>query len=323
MNAPVTIFTTCKPFQGIFDAIQRNALSSWTRIEPACQVIVFGDEPGVAECCRDLGLLHVPEIARSEHGAPLMDEMFRRAEQIGSGEVLACVNADIMLTSNLLAAVERVREHFGRFLMISRRWNLDVEGDWSFDDPHWEEQLLATAQQQGTREAGWGGIDLFAFPRGQWENLPAFAMGRPRFDSALIYLALRAGSPVVDATDCVVPVHQNHDYSHHPDRARGVFAGPDARRNEHLLGGEEFIFTALSATHVLGRDGLRRYYPKNPIHALRRAANLAAFDGPLRPLAPLVRALAPAWRSLRDWPDRLRQRMGRARRVRSERVGHG
>lgn len=107
------------------------------------------------------------------------------------------------------------------------------------------------------------------------------------------------GVPVVDATAVVTCVHQNHGYAHHPNDKAGVFTGPEASRNTELLGGDEFIFTALNATHVLTASGVRRRVDVNPLYVLRKLAVAPALYPALRPLAPLVRSLAPVWRRFR------------------------
>ena len=66
----ITIFSTPKPFRGHNGLIQRNALQSWKRLHPDVEVILFGDEEGAAEVCREIGLRHEPEIERSRLGAP-------------------------------------------------------------------------------------------------------------------------------------------------------------------------------------------------------------------------------------------------------------
>ena len=45
----LTFFTTAKPFKGHSAIIQRNALKSWTLLDPDIEVILFGDEEGAAE----------------------------------------------------------------------------------------------------------------------------------------------------------------------------------------------------------------------------------------------------------------------------------
>ena len=45
----LTLFAIPKPFRGQSDLIQRNAITSWTRIEPRPDVLLFGNEEGTAE----------------------------------------------------------------------------------------------------------------------------------------------------------------------------------------------------------------------------------------------------------------------------------
>src|SRR6185295_13661097 len=127
-----------------------------------------------------------------------------------SADLLAYVNADIMLTANLVQAAERIQEQFPRFLLIARRWNLNLECEWDFTQPDWAARLRDYARTHGDLEPAYGGMDLFVYPRGLWEELPPFAIGRGRWDSALIYHARKTGVPVVDATAAMTIVHQNH-----------------------------------------------------------------------------------------------------------------
>jgi SAM-dependent methyltransferase len=239
--------------------------------------------------------------------------MFEAAERHAKTELLAYLNADIILTRDFLPAVQRVGGELDRFLLIARRWNLPLKGDWSFEDPSWERRLHELCIAGGWLEPPYGGVDLFVYRRGMWEGLPPFAIGRRRWDSALIYYASRMNVPVVDATPSVTCVHQDHGYSHHPDQMDGVLRGSDAQRNDALLEGPHHYFTALNATHVLNSSGLRRQKTLNPAHLLRRAATLPGLHPSLAPLAPLVRWLAPLWRLGRRSGAAARSLRGRVR----------
>jgi hypothetical protein len=61
----LTFFSTPKPFIGHCNLIQRNALKSWTLLHSDAEVILFGDEEGAAEACRDLGIRHEPNVLRN------------------------------------------------------------------------------------------------------------------------------------------------------------------------------------------------------------------------------------------------------------------
>lgn len=45
----LTIFAAPKPFYGYIGVIQTNAIQSWLLLRPECEVILFGDEEGMAE----------------------------------------------------------------------------------------------------------------------------------------------------------------------------------------------------------------------------------------------------------------------------------
>lgn len=303
----LTLFTTCKPFKGEFKTIQANALGSWARLRPHCEVIVFGDEDGVAEACKQFGFRHMSTVPRNDYGTPLLNGLFESADREAATEFLGFVNADIMLTGDLWPAVERAATAFRHFLLIARRWNVEIKDRWDLTAGDWEPRLRAYARNHGWLEPVYGGMDLFVYRRGVWKELPPMAVGRGRCDSALIYQARKLGMPVIDGTEAVTCVHQNHGYAHHPGNTPGVFKGPEALRNHELLGGDEYILTSLNATHRLTPSGLRRQFDWYPPYLLRRLAALPALYKPLRPLAPLVRMLAPSWRKLqrvkeRRWP---------------------
>ncbi len=300
MTLPLTIFTTCKPFEGQFATIQRNALRSWKTACPDCEVFVFGDEAGVAESCRELGLQHAATVARTSFGTPLLNDLFDKAEELATSEFLAFINSDIMLTEDLVSAAQTVRSRFNQFLLIARRWNVSLQDSWDFTHPEWPLRLRRYARDRGTLEPPYGGLDLFLYSRGIWGKLPPFAIGRTRWDSALIYQARRREIPVIDATDSLTMVHQNHSYSHYPKGATGVFKGPEALRNQELLGGEQFIFTALNATHILKKSSIQRRIDLYPPYLMRKIATAPALYAPLRFLAPVVCYLAPWWRNLRQ-----------------------
>jgi len=84
---PLTIFAIPKAFRGHIGVIQRNAIETWTRMRPAPQVLLFGDDEGVAEVARDLAVSHVRQVQRNRWGTPLVSDLFGQAQEIG---VLDC-----------------------------------------------------------------------------------------------------------------------------------------------------------------------------------------------------------------------------------------
>ena len=77
-----TFFTTPKPFAGHIDVIQRNALRSWQRVHPDAEIILFGDDAGAAEVCRELGVRHVPQVRRNSHGTKYLAGIYDQAQEL-------------------------------------------------------------------------------------------------------------------------------------------------------------------------------------------------------------------------------------------------
>jgi hypothetical protein len=299
----LTLFATPKPFRGHSGIIQRNALQSWTLLAPDVEVILFGDEEGAEEVARELGLRHEPHVERNAHGAKLLPYIFERAQQTARHRILCYANCDIVLTSELAAAAQAVASAHQRFLLVGRRWDLDITAPLDFTAPHWERQLVAQARQTGRqRPSNW--IDFFAFPRGLFSHLQPLVIGRVGWDNYLLRLVRRMNLPLVDASAVITPVHQNHDYAYHPQGEYGVWHDAQAQRNIALAGGLANLYTIDDATHRLTPKGLRR---RRAHHWAphRRAAVRAwyriwfAFLGATRPVRHAFGLRQGAWDALR------------------------
>ncbi len=146
--------------------------------------------------------------------------------------------------------VERVRAAHREFLMVGRRWDIDIREPLAFDGPECAADLRTLAQRHGRkRTAEW--IDYFAFTRGLYgPDIPPFVL-RVFWDNWLVWKALDSGKPVIDASTAVLAVHQNHDYSHHPEGKQGVWYGEEAGRNAQLAGGWRHLRTIADATERL------------------------------------------------------------------------
>lgn len=255
----LTAFTIPKPFKGHIAVTQRNTLRSWKLLAPDVEVIVFGEEQGTAEICRELGLRHEPDIECSEFGTPLLNYAFDRAQQIAQHDWLCYSNCDILLMSDFLQAFQRLRAWRDRFMMVGQRWDTDITEPLDFDKPDWERSLCETAIHRGSqRGPDW--IDYFTFRRGTCAGLPPFVVGRPCWDHWLIWWMRHCRVPVVDVSQAVAAVHQNHDYSYHPEGMKGAREGPEYRRNRALVGSWRHLNTIDDASHMLAGEGVRRTY---------------------------------------------------------------
>ncbi|MGH9682889.1 MAG: hypothetical protein ACRD4S_04670 [Candidatus Acidiferrales bacterium] len=253
----LTIFSTPKPFQGHIGIIQRNALQSWKRIHPNVEIILFGDEEGASEAAREFGLRHVPNVPRNEFGTKFLTPVFDQAQEMARYDLLCYVNCDIVLLSDFQCALDRVSKRYTRFLVVGRRWDTSITRPIDFQNLEWQENIGKLARKENHRRpANW--IDYFGFSRGLYHgNTPAFVIGRPGWDNWLLWKARASGAKVIDASEVVIAIHQNHDYSYHPQGAAGVWQGDEAQKNYELLDGGRCFATIENATHRLNAAGFQ------------------------------------------------------------------
>ena len=158
----LTLFAIPKNFRGHIATIQRNAIASWTRLIPRPEILLFGGEEGTAEIAGELGLRHFPEVARNEFGTPLLGDLFRQAEQHASTPLLGYVNADIILTDDIVPALDGILPRSEKFMMVGRRWDLDWNEPLDFSQPGWAESIRANALRANVQRPG-NYIDYFIF----------------------------------------------------------------------------------------------------------------------------------------------------------------
>ena len=267
---PVTLFTTPKPFSGPIATIQRNAIYSWTLLEPRPEIIILGDEPGAAEVASEFGVRHVPDIARNEFGTPFLDDIFKKAHEMASNNILCYINADIILMSDFMPAVEAVTGRFDKFLMVGQRWDMDIKEPLKFNQ-QWENDLRMLIKQEGILHTI-EGIDFFVFLRGLFNKIPPFLVGRAAWDNWLLYHARAEGAAMVDTTQEVTVVHQNHNYAHVKDFVEQDWSSPEFRSNFKIA--KNRAFTLIDANWLLTSKGFAR--PKSLEHR-RRARKVWLF----------------------------------------------
>ena len=123
----ITIFAIPKPFKGHIDVIQRNAIQSWTKLSPLCEVILYGDDEGTAEAAARYGVRARAGHRRNEFGTPLLNGLFEKTQQIASNDLICYVNGDIMLIDDFMKTVTKVAATKKKFLLVGRRWNVDID----------------------------------------------------------------------------------------------------------------------------------------------------------------------------------------------------
>jgi hypothetical protein len=250
---PITFLAMPKPFHGHIGIIQRNAITSWTKLVPRPDIYLFGEEEGVEDLAVQLGIGHLHNIARSEFGTPMLDDLLRQAGELAKTPLLCYANSDIILLQEFLDAVQRIHRRFPKFLAVTHRLNINITEPLDFATDG-ETRLRGEIMPLG-KPGNDTAIDVFVFPPEVYREVPPLAIGRAWFDQWLIKDALRQGIPVVDVTLVARAIHQNHDYAHIDGGQRGAYWGEEARRSLTIYGGVPHAFTLLDVTHELLPDG--------------------------------------------------------------------
>ena len=256
--ASLTLFSAPKPFTDPHIAtIQRNAIKSWTLL-PDVDVILLGEEEGLAEAAKELGVKHIPNVARSESGTPLISSMFQLTRENSDSDLLCIINADILLMSDFVEAAKLASVLKDAFVLLSQRWDLDVTKSIEFTEG-WQSRQSSIVNIQGTLHRP-AGSDFFLFPQFCYTDVPDFTIGRAGWDNWMIYKARQEKWPVIDCTSSVMIIHQNHDYRHLPSGTH--YTHPETDENIRLAGGPAAVrYTILDATHRMKDGKLTRPIP--------------------------------------------------------------
>ena len=264
----LTIFSAPKPFTDPhIDVIQRNAIQSWLHLGSQVEVLLVGDEPGMAQVAAEYGLRQLTSVRRSEQGTPVVSSIFDLARQASQSPLLAYVNADIIFLPDLVSGTRLVTEHAAQFLLVGQRWDLDLNQLYAFLDG-WEQSLRWEVQQRGQLHAP-AGSDYFVFPRQLFQDMPDFAIGRAGWDNWMIYHARQQKWPVIDGTPSMMVIHQNHDYSHLPG-GKPHYEHSESQKNQALAGGSAHLYMVLDSDMQL-RGGRLQPPQMTFIRAIRRA----------------------------------------------------
>jgi hypothetical protein len=240
----ITFFSVPKSFKGHIAIIQENAIKSWLKLIPKCEIIIYGDEEGIKEICDKYDLVHVPIIKKNEYGTPTLDYIFKNVQTIAKNNILCYVNTDIILLNDIVTTIHRIP--FKNFLIVGQRRDVDIFNNINYEDMRWENDLKEYVIKNFKPLNG--GIDYLIFSKGIFNNLPPFAVGRAGWDNWMVYNSRKLNIPTIDATQSILAIHQNHSYSHVPQRSNSTYGGPESENNVKIGGGRKIYFWNLDDT---------------------------------------------------------------------------
>lgn len=250
----ITIFTVPKAFTGNIAVNQENAIRSWQRLKPKPEIIIFGNDPGVAAAARRLKVKHVPQIKRNKYGTPLLGSIFREADRRAKNDTLCYINTDIIILNNFLPKIRRVP--FKKFLIIGRRYDMKVDYPIDFRDKEWNKKMHNELLRKGSFFTM--GMDYFIYRNGLYKDMPEFAIGRGSWDSWLVHSAIQQKAAVIDASSVILALHENHDYSHLKTSPKFQYwKGVEGEKNLALSGFRKVRPPNFyDAQHILTKDGI-------------------------------------------------------------------
>ena len=247
----ITFFTTPKAFHGHIGIIQTNAINSWSYLQPKPEIFLVGNDEGIVDHVNRLGLKHLSLSTT----VPILDELFDKIRKAASYPYLCFINSDIILLDDFMPIFEQVSQKFEKFLMISSRWNLDIETILPLEKEEDRNHLRNQAIKKHDMYPA-AGSDFFVFNKEMYKEMPAFMKGRGFYDNWLICQAKKEGAKVIDTSSDIIAVHQNHDYAHiqgmtEQDRTINYTRIEQGKKNLKLAGGQKNIYTNYDSDYVL------------------------------------------------------------------------
>ena len=289
----ITIFTIPKPFIGHINVIQRNAIQSWTYLHPKCEIVLCGNDSGTEEVSKEYNIKCIPDIERNEFGTPYLSSAFKEVKKAASNELMCYVNSDIIFLKDFISSIKRI--NIDKFLIIGNRWNIDVTEEINFHNGNWEDNIKECVKINGSLQPPIGS-DYFVFKKSESLScIPQFAVGRPGWDNWFIYNARLKKYKVVDASNAIMAIHQNHDYNHmmkHHSKMKESklhwegWEGPEVKINKKLLNDMKILFGLLDARYILTENKLK--VARDYEHLRRLFYTIPIFHPIFRPLFEFI-----------------------------------
>jgi len=230
----ITLFTVPRAFEGHMDLIQRNALMSWKVLKCSPQIILVGNENNIQGFCELYKMDFISNVELSSYGTPLVNDVFKKAQEMAQYDIMAFVNTDIKLMDDFVDGIIEVSKKFSNFLLVGQKYDIDIRERIDFEDSLWKQELMNKIKSEGKLHAPCG-IDYHIFKKGLWPNIPPFVIGRSSYDNWLVAQAFKERCMVIDGTKVICAAHQQHKHRC-LENGRGILEGPEAENNRKLGG---------------------------------------------------------------------------------------
>ena len=207
------------------------------------QILIFGKSRGSKEAAKEIGAEYIPNVKCNEEGTPLLGELFKEADRRAQFSIMTFLNADIILPENFLNTIEIVSKKFKKFLMIGHRWDMDINYIIDLKNENGKEKFWNSVVKNSKKHPCTG-IDYFVYRRGMYKDIPDLVIGRWGYDNWLVWKARRNLISVIDSSNSICAVHQNHPYSNTNPKS-----GMEYNSNQKIIEGK--MLNILDATYKL------------------------------------------------------------------------
>ena len=277
----LTLFSIPKAFSGHIGMIQRNAIISWTKLIPKCEIILLGADNGIKEIALELELIHIPNVKTNNYDTPRLDSAFALAQQYSTNNKMIYINSDIILFQDMVETIKI--NSINPSIITGQRWDYEVHSPIDFNNPNWAADLKIKIESEMNLH-NISGKDYFVFEKNTID-MPPFIVGRPGWDDWLLFHMRSKGIPIIDGTKAISVIHQNHNYSHSKYGESKRVGGPERKANSSLIGSFSNIISLKEADWVL--DGSKLVRPKG----INRVFSLLSYCSVWRKILAIKRRL--------------------------------
>jgi hypothetical protein len=250
----IAILSSPRPFIGEFNRIQTNAIKSWMSLDSNIDIFLIDDEQSTcsslltASYYSAISIIH--PLASSPWGTPLIDGPINQLLSSKKYSHVCFVNTDIILDNRFVDLISFLtRCSFTNYICMGQRHNIDVPFTLDYisatDRPMPNPWILPRSLHPPT------GMDYWIMPCSSSLVFPPFISGRPGMDSWLAWYHVSNHLPLIDATNFLQVLHQNHPY---PAKKFEYFKD-ETDYNLTVAGGYSNMLSLRFASHLINSSG--------------------------------------------------------------------
>jgi hypothetical protein len=214
--------------------IQKNAIYSWKK--QTIPFILAGDS--------DIEGTKVKVLTEKDLGfsgdSPIIPDMIKKSLQNINTEMVALVNADILIDGGFIPNLEKIVDKYGKDIFLT-----SVRRDTDWDQPiYFDSELEQALHSQFTWHQD-ASADMFLSSKEKFkkfsEEFPGFIYGRLAWDNAVHVYFRSLGIPCFNTSNFLRLYHQKHGYEHFSSGdftkiQRNPGSHPSTNHNCHTFG---------------------------------------------------------------------------------------